>query len=122
MPLAAKPMKEDHGGEEADPEFNKQWDKALDEGTDMFEDRMRQLALEKGGFLPTMAILRARRRDKWGDRLETITHSTLHIYIGPAPSVEELKKADSRMLPGTGPAAYEAEYRIMPALPTPEEE
>lgn len=109
---------------ERDADFRRLWDEALDEGSDLFEDRMRELALEKGGFLATMATLRARRREKWGDHLDVRQTSTLRIVIHQPPSAEDLLADDAKMavsvLPEPNPLrdeAVEGEYR---ELPTPE--
>lgn len=82
-----------------DPDFARAVAEAREIGIDRMEDAMREKALAPQGFLPNIAWLKAHRREKWGDKLETTSHSTLRIVIGPAPSVGELEAADAQFLP-----------------------
>lgn len=85
---------------EIDPDFAREWDDALDEGTDLYEDRMRELAFDKNGFLPTMATLKARRPDKWADKQVGISRSPgINITIN-VPPTEQLPQELRRIVEG----------------------
>lgn len=51
---------------EDDPEFAKQWDDAIEEGTDILEDVAHQRAITQSDTL-TIFLLKARRKEKYAD-------------------------------------------------------
>lgn len=77
---------------DADPEFAAQADEAIEDGTDILEDVLRSVAIG-GNVKALLATLKARRRDKWGDKLEAqhtskdgepLTIRVLEV-VAPAP-------------------------------------
>lgn len=53
----------------SDAEFARLWDEAIEAGTDEIEDALRKTALE-GNVAACLAILKARRPEKWRERYE----------------------------------------------------
>ena len=88
-----------------------------EQGIDLVEDKVRQKVDLPGmpGVVAAFGYLKAHRREKWGDKLETTTKVSIQIILAPTPSPEELQAADDRMiaptynvLPGPGEAGHDA--------------
>ena len=93
-----------------DHEYAQAVEEAREAGIDSFEDLIREKAhILPGmpGVVSALAWLKAHRREKWGDKLETTTRVSVQIIMVPAPTAEELRAADDRMLPAT--------YNVLPS-------
>lgn len=101
---------------EADPAFAKAWAEAYEAGTDRLEDAMRAKALQPQGFLANIAMLRARRPEKWGERQQQQQQHQEGVNITiNAPDLEQLAKLLGRERLEIGPGSDQG------LLPKPEE-
>lgn len=104
---------------DADPEFSKDWDDAIEEGTDFIEDAAVDRAIKKSDPLMAM-ILKARRPEKYdrGSKLELSGGVTVE------GSKQKLLNRIARLqaqgqLPGSSP---ESELEVSSAEPEEEQE
>lgn len=65
-----------------DPAFAREWGEAYEEGTELLEDAMREKALAPGGFLANIAVLKARRPEKWAEKRQE--RETARLYADQA--------------------------------------
>lgn len=81
-----------------DPEFAQAISEAREAGIDQVEDWMLEKARSPSGFLANIAWLKAFRRERWGDKLDVTSRTTINIILAPAPTVDELKQADEGLI------------------------
>lgn len=71
---------------ETDTSLAEELKDAWEHGTDLMEDMLRQDACKDGAFIPKLAILKARRPDRWRERAEVQHSGHMLIWDLPGPT------------------------------------
>ena len=97
---------------ESVPELRQAVADMREQGIDSIEDVALQSARvpDPRHFLDRIAWLKAHRREKWGDKVETTARISVQIIMSPPPTPEELRATDDRMLDAT--------YKVLPSPAT----
>ncbi len=77
---------------EADDEFARRWDEAIEQGTDLLEDKAKEQAVD-GNTTLLIFLLKARRPDKYRERSEVVNRE---IPATPKDVAESIKRMGTK--------------------------